>query len=577
MHGDAAFSLSSSIKGPHPLARSRADGSDGDAVGEYFNEEYSDPEAYPMLGQNASSADDLAKSYSESLSLHNAALPVNSLPTEILMVIFYHARRILLDIRFTHVCRRWREVICAMPEFWTSTLRVLPPRRLSPYAQHSEGSSDGCDPLLERCLTLSAPRIIHARLNQVRDIELRSYAPHIDRIAEMTVDYNNIRESTPVLMKLLRQGMPNLTTLHYFPTHRPWILLDTWPAITDAFFPNLRRLDTATSLLTKLSPSLMQSLQHLTLRGYLASHNTHDLAVELGRCPSLVSLTFQSAVPDSWLLTRDAEAHSGFIQLRHLRRLSIEDYAIRIRSILHRAALSPTVHLTLDIRVSEKSSFMSVFSDSTSLHSHILPSISRLYLGCVQAKGHVRILGFIQNGQEQLNVARWHDFAAVLAHIMEPFAGSGATALAIHLPHLPITLERASWDQDGSVPCPMHLRQLELLGGTPLKLKQRFTRWFLRSCGCDGRPTSDESTLCWVFNVERGREQHSREDLWGLEAVLAEHPGQKLGVLELYGTTLSGQIFTNVSRVPTNPARCAEVVEAHMARLSSLVSQVVIV
>ncbi|KAH9890475.1 hypothetical protein C8Q73DRAFT_704480 [Cubamyces lactineus] len=575
MTRDESFSPSS-ITPPATLEFPRSHAPNGQAAGGRLNKSCTCSKAHSMQGPHV----DELKSCSESPSSHNAALPVNSLPTEMLMTIFYHARRILLDIRFSHVCRRWREVIFAMPEFWLSTLRVLPTRHLSPYQgniQHAEPPSNGCDPLLEQILSFSAPLMIHARLTRVCDIERRAYGPHIDRIAEMTVEYND-QESTPVFMKMVRQGLPNLKTLHYFPMSWPWggrpLPLDTWPAGTDAFFPNLHRLDTAPSLLNRLSPSLMQSLQHLTLRGCIIGNHTCDLAAELKRCPSLISLTLQRAVPDSWVRTRGVEAR---LQLLHLQRLSIEDDRSQIRGVLHRAVLSPAVHLTLDIGAYREDDLMPVFSGSTILRSHILPSLSRLYLGYVHAKGRIRMLGFTQNGQEQLDVARWYDFAAVLAHIAQPFADSGATVLAIHLPHLPITLERASWDQDGSVPCPIHLCRLELLGGTPLKLKQRFTRWFLRSCGRDGRPTSDERTLCWVFNVERGREQQSREDLWGLEAVLAEHPDQKLGTLELYGTTLSGQIFTNVSRVATNPVRCAEVVEAHLARLSNLVSQVLIV
>ncbi|KAI0333095.1 hypothetical protein GY45DRAFT_348110 [Cubamyces sp. BRFM 1775] len=571
------------------LQYSRADALHGQPANQRAKENCAAQKLYQTPGLSGFSKDNFHKSYpeSDSLYLHNAALSMNTLPTEILIAIFYDARCRLQDIRLIHVCRLWRQVIFAMPEFWASMLRALPRRPrvlLLRDDQQIDPPSSAYNPLLELCLGLSVPRMIHARLDMscIRDIERRAFCPHIDRIAEMTVKYETAT-SIPVFMDIINEGVPNLTTLHYFPMHRQsqWLFPDTfpWPAGIDTLFPNLRELDTTPSVLGKLSSPLMRNLQHLTLTGYLMAHLIDDLLAELNRCSSLVSLTLQQAVPNSWTSTyrHPVEAHPKPSQLSHLRRLSVKDSGLYIQAALQNIMPSPIVHLTLSFVPRVADDLMLVFSGPTILGSHILPSLTRIYVGYVQAKGRVRMLGFTRDGQEQLDVARWYDFAAVLSHIMQPFAHSEVITLAIHLPHLPILLERASWDQDGSVPCPIHLRRLELLGGTPLKLKQRFTRWFLRSCGRDCRPTSDERTLCWVFNVERGREQQSREDLWGLEAVLAEHGNQKLGVLELYGTTLSGQIFTNVARVPTNPTRCAEIVEPHMARLSELVSQVVIV
>ncbi|KAM5541990.1 hypothetical protein V8D89_004300 [Ganoderma adspersum] len=64
------------------------------------------------------------------LSLHNAAAPIHTLPVEILMKIFGMTWTAWdqQGLRLTSVCRRWRRVYLATPEFWAEAVAGLRPR-----------------------------------------------------------------------------------------------------------------------------------------------------------------------------------------------------------------------------------------------------------------------------------------------------------------------------------------------------------------------------------------------------------------------------------------------------------------
>ena len=63
------------------------------------------------------------------LSLHNAAAPIHTLPVELLMKVFgmTWTKWSLQGLRPTLVCRRWRTVYLATPEFWADAVAGLRP------------------------------------------------------------------------------------------------------------------------------------------------------------------------------------------------------------------------------------------------------------------------------------------------------------------------------------------------------------------------------------------------------------------------------------------------------------------
>ncbi|OJT02005.1 hypothetical protein TRAPUB_7539 [Trametes pubescens] len=111
----------------------------------------------------------------------------------------------------------------------------------------------------------------------------------------------------------------------------------------------------------------------------------------------------------------------------------------------------------------------------------------------------------------------------------------------------------------------------------PLETKLWFARSFLNMCTSEqaGWLSSEELTLCWVLHIERGCEALVQEELQELEGLLMESHKHRLGRLELYGMLAqSGHTYAKVADVPTNRARCVEVVGPFTARLSALVVQV---
>lgn len=150
------------------------------------------------------------------------------------MPILYDAQRRLRDIRFAHVCRYWRAVILAMPEFWASTLK------------HLKISSRGvAHELLTHCLSLSSPHPIKARVIFTGQFEYELLAPHASRIVKLSA---RLEDAAAVrgFEELLRGGLPRLASLRF---ESPILLDDTRDRraiarlLSDFSLPSLRRLE----------------------------------------------------------------------------------------------------------------------------------------------------------------------------------------------------------------------------------------------------------------------------------------------------------------------------------------------
>ncbi|TBU29255.1 hypothetical protein BD311DRAFT_275471 [Dichomitus squalens] len=59
------------------------------------------------------------------LSLHNAAAPIHTLPTELLVKIFGQTWKDWRSVHLTSVCRRWRSVYLSTPQFWAAAVSGL--------------------------------------------------------------------------------------------------------------------------------------------------------------------------------------------------------------------------------------------------------------------------------------------------------------------------------------------------------------------------------------------------------------------------------------------------------------------
>ncbi|EJF58003.1 hypothetical protein DICSQDRAFT_173370 [Dichomitus squalens LYAD-421 SS1] len=59
------------------------------------------------------------------LSLHNAAAPIHTLHTELLVKIFGQTWKDWRSVHLTSVCRRWRSVYLSTPQFWAAAVSGL--------------------------------------------------------------------------------------------------------------------------------------------------------------------------------------------------------------------------------------------------------------------------------------------------------------------------------------------------------------------------------------------------------------------------------------------------------------------
>ncbi|EIW60999.1 uncharacterized protein TRAVEDRAFT_46226 [Trametes versicolor FP-101664 SS1] len=508
---------------------------------------------------------------------HNAGLPINCLPPELLMIILYDARRCLEDIRLAHVCHQWRTLLLAMPEFWASMFKHL---QVSFYLGDGER--------VRYFLGLSSPHTLKMDV-YMGQFAVELLAPHASRIVQLSVRLISA-DSIHYFDTVLSAGLPNLTKFRY---HSESIIYGAWrPSrpFTDCSLPALRQVHIPA--IFPLANWVTPTVEEITLQGY--SSDMRDLIKALELYPSVKSLTFLPDTHTSQHIPPFAPV-AGYTErplggeLRSLHRLYLAGSVPSIIDLLAQLNVPPSVHLQL--RCDDVGAVIA--APGTVLSRHIFPALARLYLGRTHRSGVVRLLGYARSdGQdeftERLNVAIPRDWTAenALAELLRPFAASGATALAIDLPRLPPLLEASVWGQPSGVGAdsdnvfllPRALNRMELLGGTPGAVKVRFARGFIRNTSLGA---SAALTLCWVLDVarERALEERAREELERLQQLLEEIDavGRRLGRLELYGTLQSWVVATRASEVSTYARRCTEVAGSFLPRFEELVDTVVLV
>ncbi|RPD55705.1 hypothetical protein L226DRAFT_516291, partial [Lentinus tigrinus ALCF2SS1-7] len=140
------------------------------------------------------------------LTICNTVAPIHCLPNEVLSRVIAHSWHDRNSLRLAHVCRRWRSVVLATPEFWvnaarrdTLTISARRPRDLRGYIAA----------LLER----SGNHAIEPSFDTFDSTLHGSLGPHLWRIRSLTVRGFHTVEDVAGLFRLLRNGMPALETL----------------------------------------------------------------------------------------------------------------------------------------------------------------------------------------------------------------------------------------------------------------------------------------------------------------------------------------------------------------------------
>ncbi|KAI0628825.1 hypothetical protein C8Q77DRAFT_341697 [Trametes polyzona] len=569
------------------------------------------------------------------IAAHNNGAPIHRLPPELLMAILYHSRRSLKDIRLAHVCRHWRALVCAMPEFWASMLRHLDLTCCE--AEAGQGLPEG---LSQHCLALSAPRPIKLWVLIQGERERELLAPHSARIVQLSVRLMRLGGSQ-ALGRLLQAGLPNLQVLridHYI--YAAHDLLEPLPALYTCPLPSLRELFVPQTLIG-MSHLIAPSVEHLVYHGTMRQAHEFAQALNNGElCARLHTLTFDIPKPDLFsrimlVALSSTLAQNGRLRTPGLRRLILRgaSYPSEVVDILSRfgGGLDHAPHITLNFNVNAID-LQSVFEAPTLLGRVILPAITRLYLGRTSARAgrsHIALRGYSgsslaptstssggghtvaeQSAEiERLEIAMWREEAMTrpaLSRLLGPFsdtrAASGVATLTVDLPRLPLPLARTEWGQPWAVgavrrsehqsqrettgaswlvPPPRGLHRLELLAGTSEEAKMRFVRWVVYgSVGRVGWPPPSALTICWVLDVgsKRGYEERARKEVAALERLVQEFDqvGWRLGRLEIYGTLQVRNIFTRLGDEPMDRQRCLQIVGPHLSRLRALVDEVVV-
>lgn len=520
---------------------------------------------------------------------HNASSPIYRVPSELLRPILCDAQQRLQDIRFAHVCRHWRALLLATPEFWVSTLESL---KIAPYTPVG---------LVMHCLNLSSPRPIKLQVIFMGQTERKLLAPHALRIVQLSILGFMGEAAVQAFEGLLNDGLPSLANIRY--DCDPPFLDATRTVVhplSDFLLPALRHLEIPSSF--PLHHCATSSLKHLIVNVEGPLRDSHRFRDALSHCRSLQTLAFRPENPK-----RPISAPIGLNErpsqdkMPCLYRISVAGSAGYMTDMLAHLNMPPPDSLHLRATL-PRVDMRAVLASPTVAAWNIVPTLTRLYVGRTYHTGRIHVIGYAHargtadkhQERERLDIALWSNWAEddALVDVLRAFTApeSEIAALAVGLPRLPPSLERSVWGRPwagstgdagpGMFELPRALRRLELLAGMSDSVKVRFARGFVRASDGVDRPPSRELTLCWVLDVARGfaSEERAANELGRLGRLLEEFDseGCRLGRLELYGTFQSWVIATRVGEVSTNAQRCAEVAGPFLSRFEELVDTVVL-
>ncbi|EED80314.1 predicted protein [Postia placenta Mad-698-R] len=259
-------------------------------------------EAHPGRASAKLAAD---PQHASRLLSHNAKVPINRLPGELLLEIFYvHKLSSALRIGLTHVCHHWRELALTSPLLWTAICL--------------EDRVEFVDACLRRSAV--APLTIVSRCYIEDELALMKFiAPHIGRIRAL--DLRSL--STSAAEALMRQSRGSKASME---------------SVTLHVHPGCRSLTTPTFVLARNSTRQLRSLSlggiaiaapsspltaltRLDLTDtFLASTATIDDILDLlENCPRLETLSINERCRRFPVKSKSADRRVSISNLRHMR------------------------------------------------------------------------------------------------------------------------------------------------------------------------------------------------------------------------------------------------------------------
>ncbi|EJF58025.1 hypothetical protein DICSQDRAFT_173394 [Dichomitus squalens LYAD-421 SS1] len=293
------------------------------------------------------------------LYLHNAAAPIHTLPTELLVKIFGQTWQDRRSVHLTSVCRRWRSVYLSTPQIWAAAVSALY-FRYTRVARDMAGSKDvrsvtvpseHVAALLER----SSPCLIHTEVlgpESPDEPDPISALPvelsvHSHRVSSLSICIQSTRPVLNNLPRLLETSTPALETLHIYRGHEKAQLgridLTSLPRFPEINLPHLHEVFISPAELFPLFTA--RSLRRVSLSGSdpdarVISPDPLVLLQALRNCPNLETLHFGNyAIPDEWPVT----GRVAIVHLPSLKELGIvETSNTSICAMLNALSVPPT-------------------------------------------------------------------------------------------------------------------------------------------------------------------------------------------------------------------------------------------
>ncbi|KAI0697666.1 hypothetical protein C8T65DRAFT_832453 [Cerioporus squamosus] len=248
-------------------------------------------------------------------TIQNTTVPLHAtLPPEILMNIFRHSfpsRR--SDIRLTHVCKLWRDLIHRTPEFWVDMLASNEMTTRHLYFKNEFESI-----LISSFITRSSPLPYELRIHQGELAFLTKIASHASRIHSLSLHLPLGSDGVARLTTLFDLDMPLMETMQC------WSYTEIWSSGTDsrvhrlpheAKFPRLRKLALhGPGLATQAFA--FPSVQELKIDDGVFSDPLLDL---LEGCPQLEVLEMNIQAPE----VRPVSLERDAVPLPHLKTFSL--------------------------------------------------------------------------------------------------------------------------------------------------------------------------------------------------------------------------------------------------------------
>ncbi|TBU53933.1 hypothetical protein BD310DRAFT_951751 [Dichomitus squalens] len=279
------------------------------------------------------------------LYLHNAAAPIHTLPTELLVKIFGQTWQDRRSVHLTSVCRRWRSVYLSTPQFWAAGMAG------SKDVRSVTVPSEHVAALLER----SSPCLIHTEVLGPESPDVpdpMSALPvelsvHSHRVSSLSICMQSTRPVLDNLPRLLETSTPALETLHIYCGHEKAQLgridLTSLPRFPEINLPHLYEVFISPAELFPLFTA--RSLRRVSLSGSdpyarVISPDPMVLLQALRSCPNLETLHFGNyAIPDEWPVTgRVAVIHLPSLKERGI----VETSNTSICAMLDALSVPPT-------------------------------------------------------------------------------------------------------------------------------------------------------------------------------------------------------------------------------------------